>query len=90
MQHERGGQTADSAADNNDFHRNSQTDAQRIMVRKVHWAQRFSRVVVDGGAAGPARTAYLSDAARQIGANRIRDCADKGGIRVSGSALSRG
>ena len=62
VQHERGGQTADAAADNDDLHCSTHKptrNPRRIMVRKVHPVQRFSRDVVDGALAA-AVGAYLS------------------------------
>src|SRR5262249_12867167 len=70
MQHERGGQAADAAADNDDLHRPTHEptrNSRRIMVRKVRPVQRFSRDVVDGAPAAMA-AAYLSAVAIQIGA----------------------
>src|SRR6516164_7096080 len=57
VQHERGGQAADAAADNDDLHRPTHEptrNSRRIMVRKVHRVQRFSRDVVDGAPAAAA------------------------------------
>src|SRR5215475_4955989 len=53
MQHERGGETAGAAADDDDLHRAPTTNAQltRIMIRKVGPAQRFLPDVVDAGRA---------------------------------------
>src|SRR5262249_50783833 len=62
MQHERGGQTADAAADYDDLHRsthNQTHNSRRIMVRNVHPVQRFSPDVVDGAQAAGVG-AYLS------------------------------
>src|SRR6516165_3484198 len=62
MQHERGGQAADAAADNDDLHRpthNRTHNSPRIMVRNVRPVQRFSPDVVDGAPAG-AVGGYLS------------------------------
>src|SRR5262249_54249597 len=65
MQHERGGQTADAAADNDDLHRSTHKPTRnygKIMVRKVHPVQRFSRDVVDDAPAAAA-VGYLSASA---------------------------
>jgi hypothetical protein len=49
------------------------------MVRKVHWAQRFSRVVVDGGAAGPEGLLICLMLLGKSAQSRMRDSAEKGG-----------
>jgi len=72
VQHERGGETPDAAADNDDLHRPTHEptrNSRRIMGRKVDPVQRFSPDVVDGA---PAATpvAYLLGISRQIGAIR--------------------
>jgi hypothetical protein len=53
------------------------------MVRNVHWAQRFSRVVVDGPAAGPEGLLICLMLLGKSAQTQMRDSAEKGGIRVS-------
>jgi hypothetical protein len=48
------------------------------MVRNVHWAQRFSRGVVDGGAAGPEGLLICLMLLGKLAQTRMRDSAKKG------------
>src|SRR6516165_76812 len=74
MQHERGGETPDAAADNDDLHRPTHQptrNSRRIMVRKIDPVQRFSSNVVDGAPA-TVSVAYLLGIYRQIDATGTR------------------
>jgi hypothetical protein len=48
------------------------------MGRKVHWAQRFSRIVVDGGAAGPEGLLICLMLLGKSAQTRMHEAAEKG------------
>src|SRR5262249_35447444 len=88
VQHERGGETPDAAADNDDLHRPTHKpthNARRIMVRKIDPAQRFSPDVVD---AAPA-TRTLSANRRDRSTPRDRP-GGQGRTSAAMARLSRG